>query len=320
MKCFFRFMASSTLCGLLVFANSCGKKDNGQALLCYVGGTMRPVVEELAKQYQEKTGQAVQIDYAGSGELLIKIEQTDRGDLYVCHDPFLGALSRKGLCDKGWTAAAIEPVIVVAKGNPKNITGFKDLTRAGIKLVLTDPQYSTTGYIVRTMSDKAGITEQLEANVLTRTRGGGAAANTVEIGTSDAAIVWNAVAHLRKDKLDVVNIQPEFKLRKDVDAVTTATFGTIDMDYIRVTIASLKASKKLKAARAFAEFVVSDEMKTVWEEFGFSPADASRPHPAVQESAKSGSGELLVHCAAGMRLPIETMAEAFEKKKKLMFS
>jgi len=89
-----------------LFLTSLQKKGNNkEILLCYVSGTMRSVMEELARQYEAKTGLIVQIDYAGSGELLIKIEQTKQGDLYVCHDPFLAALMNKGLTDKAWTVA-----------------------------------------------------------------------------------------------------------------------------------------------------------------------------------------------------------------------
>ena len=40
-------------------------------------------------------------------KLLIKIEQTGQGDLYVCHDPFLGGLMKKGLGRRGWTLAVM---------------------------------------------------------------------------------------------------------------------------------------------------------------------------------------------------------------------
>ncbi len=55
----------------LGFVTSCGNKAPSNELLCYVGGTMRPAMEEIAKKYKEKTGKEVVIDYAGSGELLI---------------------------------------------------------------------------------------------------------------------------------------------------------------------------------------------------------------------------------------------------------
>ncbi len=190
----------------------------------------------------------------------------------------------KGLGDKGWTVASIEPVIVVKKGNPKNIKGFRDLLRDDIHLVLTHPEYSTTGHIVKKMAAKAGITEKLYEKVKDFKRGGSGSANAVmDVNFIDASIVWNAVHHLRKEKLDVVPVEADIKLKEGVDSVTSASYGRVDMDYIRVTIATLKNSTKLEAARAFAEYAVSDEAKTVWDDFGFGPVIKSRPHPAAAQ-------------------------------------
>jgi molybdate transport system substrate-binding protein len=300
---------------VMALLSSCGRapRQAREPLLCYVGGTMRPAMEELIRLYEARTGrQKIQVDYADSGELLVKVQLSGRGDLFVVHDPYLGELMQKGLGDRGWTVASLSPVIVVPKGNPKNIRGLRDLTREGLRVIVPDPQYAATGLIVARMAEKAGLAKALSANIVTRPRGGGEAANGVALGTADAAICWNAVAHLRLDKLDVVPIEKEFAPKEGVDIATTPS-GKIELDYIRVNIATLKSSKQPEAARAFAEFVASDEGRAVWERFGFSPVNPSRPHPA----AAPVEGELLVHCAAGMRLPVNTMADEFKKDHKV---
>ncbi|MBL8027512.1 MAG: substrate-binding domain-containing protein, partial [Fibrobacteres bacterium] len=90
-----------------------------EPILCYVGGTMRPAMEELVKTYEAKTGKKVLVDYSGSGELIVKIKQTKKGDLFVAHDPFHAQVMKEGLGVKGWMIASVVPVIVVQKGNPK---------------------------------------------------------------------------------------------------------------------------------------------------------------------------------------------------------
>ena len=294
--------ALSQLCIVFVLLSGCAKRPSQQRapLLCYVGGTMRPVMEHLAEVYESKTGQPIEIDYAGSGECLIKIDTTRRGDIYVCHDPFLGLLKKKGLCRQGWTVAGVKPMIAVAKGNPKNITSLKDLARPGIRLVLTHPVYSTAGHIVKVMFAKAKLGDGIEKNVVTRTKGGGSAANAVGLGHGDAAIVWNAVIHLRKDKLDMVDIEDRFRPQPGVDAVTTATFGPIDMSFVAVTLATLKCSKQPEAASAFAEFVASDANRSVFEDYGFLP----RPQ-------RSEARSLTLYCGAGIRPAVSEMIEAF---------
>jgi len=281
---------------------------------------MRPAMEELVRQYEAETGQKVEIDYGGSGENMIKAETTRRGDLYVAHDPFHGAMIRKGLAEEGWVVGAIKPMIAVPKGNPKGIAGLKDLTTPGIKIVLTDPQYSTTGHIYRVMFKKAGIEEAIATNVVTRTRGGGAAANQVVMGHADAAIVWNAVIHARREKLDAVDIETPYRPDPKVDAVTTATFGPIDMSHVRVTIDVLASSKQPEAARAFAEFVASARAEKVWEDFGFSLPRGPKHLPPERDAGAANApgtktgGSLLIYCGAGLRPAVEEAADAFTAK------
>ena len=273
-----------------------------QPLLCYVGGTMRPVMEKLVKDYEQQTGVKVQIDSAGSGELLDRIAAQKRGDLYVCHDPFQERLRRGGLSVRGWTLAVVTPTIVVQKGNRKKIRSVKDLAATGLKLAMTHPTHSTTGWIVPRVFDKAGLRKQIEANIVKRTRGGGSAANLVAMDDVDAAIVWDAVAHLRRDKLDAVPIEPQYRPIPGIDVVTSPTARSYDIGRIKVTMDVLTCSKQPEAATKFAEFVVSKQ-NVFAEEFGFTPAPAG------------AAGQFLyIHCGAGIRYAMEDAAAAFERK------
>jgi len=297
-------LGTVTIC--LAAISGCGdgsdESSGKQPLICYVGGTMRPVMEKLAKDFEQQTGRKVQIDSAGSGELLIRIMTQQRGDLYVCHDPYQEMLQRKGLSERGWTLALVTPTIVVQKGNPEKIRSVKDLARAGLKLAMTDPTHSTTGYILPRIFEKAGVRDAIKANIVKRMRGGGSAANLVAMGDVHAAIVWDAVAYLRRDKLDAVPIEPACRPVSGVDAVTSSTGRSYDIGRIKVTMDVLKCSRQVKAAWAFANFV-SDHRKVFAEQFGFTSAG-----PAV------AGGKLYIHCGAGIRPAMEDAAAAFEKK------
>ena len=260
----------------------CGKEEKGPPL-CYVGGTMRPALEELVRLYEAEKGQKIDLDYGDSGTLVIRIEKSHKGDLCVCHDPFPNALEIKGLARRTWTVATLTPVIVVPKGNPKKITGLRDLAQKGLRLGLTDEQYSTLGHIAPVMFDKAQLRKEIEANVVTRTRMGGEVANAVALGQLDATLVWNAVAFVRRDKLTEVPIEPQFHPQPGVDAVTTATFGHIDMAAVRVAISTLQCSKQPEAATAFAEFVNSPRGRAVFAARGYSPA----PDTAIGTASSS---------------------------------
>jgi molybdate transport system substrate-binding protein len=298
----------------MVWATAAGEQQAKPAvqtpLLCYIGGTMRPAMEKLVALYGTKTGVKIEVDYAESGTQLVKIKETRKGDLLVVHDPYEGATAKDGLLDKSWTAARLVGVIVVPKGNPKAIKTLADLTRPGVRVVLTDSVYSTLGHVVKVMARKSGLGKKLYANAVTMTKSSGEAANAVMLGTADAAIVWDAVAFLRREKLDAIPIDQTMMPVTGVDAITSATFGDIDMSNIRVLVMTLSCSKQQEKARAFAAFCASPEGAAVWSEMGYS-APIVRPAKAVTNVKISGN--IFVYCAGGMRVAIDTIAKEFEK-------
>ncbi len=275
MKESLRIAVVSALLMAIVGAGGCRKEQAVESapLLCYVGGTMRPVMEKLAVIFTQRTGRRIDLDFADSGSNLARIRIEGKADLYVAHDPFLGPLLREGLGTQGWNVAVLTPVIVVAKGNPRGITSLAEMGRPGLKIALTDATYSTLGHIYPVMFAKAGVAEAIDANVVTTMRMGGELANAVAIGRFDAGLVWNAVAYPRREKLDAIAIAAAHRPDPKIDAVTTATYGRIDMSSVKVFIATLTGSSQPDEARKFAEFVASDEGMAVFIELGFSPIE-----------------------------------------------
>ncbi len=263
---------------LLMALAGCTKKEAAGPLLCHVGGTMRPVFEKLVALYEQETGQKIEINSADSGELMAHIELQAQGDLYVCHDPFLDLIMKRGLAVDGWTLAEIDPVIIVQKGNPKNVRSLQDLARADVQLAVTDPNASTLGRLLPTIFAKAGMDFDAlmqKKNVIVH-RSGSYVANLIQMKNADAALVWGAVALLRTKDLDSIPIVPEYLPVPYVDAVTSATGKTYKLTPVRVTICSLRCSDQPKQARAFMEFVASDRARKLLEEYGFRVSEQVR--------------------------------------------
>lgn len=301
-------VAALTLSSIL---SGCGRSEPAAAepLLCYVGGTMRPVLEELAAVWEKEAGRRVEIDYGDSGSNLVKIQTTRRGDVNVCHDPFQAALAKQGLTIEAHTVALLTPAIAVPKGNPRGIRGLEDLGREGVRLGLTDESYSTLGYICPVMFRRAGILERIEKNVATRMRMGGQVANAVIQGHLDAAIVWDAVIHARRESLDRVPIDPRHLPDPTADAVTSATYGAIDMSRVRVGIDVLACSKDPEAARKFARFVASARGREAFVSHGFTPAPEG-----IDRAGTAADGSLYLYCGAGLRPAVEEIVAAFLKR------
>lgn len=256
----------------------CSSKENVVApLLCHIGGTMRPVFEKLAEAYENETGQKIELNSAGSGELLANIELQAEGDLYVSHDPFLDTIMGKGLAVNGWTLAEVYPVIIVQKGNPKNIRTLNDFARKDVQLALTDYELSTLGRLLPTIFGKAGMNLDAltkQKNIVIH-RSGSYVANLVAMKNADAALVWEAVAVLRRDTLDSIPITENIPVPY-VDAVTSATGKSYTLTPVRVTICSLKCSKQPNEAEQFIKFVTSVRARDILEEYGFGVSDTLR--------------------------------------------
>jgi len=313
-------VASATVVALV--PAGCGRSHPTAPLVCHVGGTMQPVMEAIVEAYTNEAGQAVEINSAGSGELLAHIDLQKSGDVYVCHDPFLDMLMKRyRMGTDGWVLGELTPVIVVRKGNPKGITGVKDLTRPDVELILTDYEYSTLGRMLGTIFGKAGIDfEQLNRDKeITTNKSGGYAANFVKTGNADAAIVWNAVAQLRRDALDIVSIEKHLP-RPDVDTVTSATGKAYPLTPVRVTIATLTCSTQPAEARAFAEFVASEKGERLFEEFGFTVSGSEKVYEKGEEISHA-FGEvhptgthLKLYAGAGLRPAVAALVAAFERR------
>ncbi len=263
--------AALALAAVVTLGGCSGEPDD--ALICHVGGTMRPVMEKLAGMYKAETGQEVVINSAGSGELLARIEEKRDGDVYVCHDPFLAILMKRGLGVDGWTVAHLTPVIVTRKDDMR-INDLKDAVKEDVALVLTDFEQSTLGWLLPRIMKKAGLDiEKIKKLPKLKTvRKGSQAANDVQLGSNDAAIVWNAVWYLRRDKLRKIDILDEYLPTPGEDAVTTATEkkSKYYLMPVRVTVATLKCSDQPKAAKKFAQWLASKTAVETIGKYGFT--------------------------------------------------
>ncbi len=304
--------------------------ESPDSLVCHVGGTMKPVIAELARRYQNLTKQKIEINSAGSGELLAYIKLQKQGDVYVCHDPFLDTLMKKyELGIDGWAIAELTPVIVVGKGNPKNIKGIKDLTRKDVELILTDYQHSTLGRMLSTIFAKAGIDfAQLNKEKRIHTnKSGGYTANFVMMGNADAGMVWDAVAYLRSEKLDIVTVDQHLPV-PGVDAVTSATGKSYILTPVYVTAATLKCSRQPAKAAKFLEYLASEDSAKVFKEFGFTFCHAKKLYEngkatsaaskkisvvPIKKDVSARKKPLKLYAGAGLRIAIDKLVSVFKE-------
>ncbi|MDA3924765.1 MAG: substrate-binding domain-containing protein [Kiritimatiellae bacterium] len=245
----------------------CGKQgeavSRGEDVMVLCGGSMRAPLEELKKRYEAISDDTIVTTYGGSGELCAQIEKTGRGDLYLCHDPFMPWAAERKLISEWETVAVLRIVMIVPKGNPKGIKKLGDLGTPGLRIGIGNRTYSTSGQIIKHVLAQRPFGETVLKNVRVETKGHQQRCNDVAMGSLDASVVWDAVASLYPEKLDALPID-----MTGIDAITSATYKKSDIKKTGVTLGIVKGAKDRAAVRKFYEFAKQEAPK-VFAEKGF---------------------------------------------------
>lgn len=235
------------------------------SLMVHAGAGIRPPLDELGKMFEAKTGTRVDFNYKGSGCLLADICFSKKGDVYIPGESFyIEQAEERSLLTKSRLVAKMSTVVIVQKDNPKNIKSLTDLTRPGISVGLGDPEAVAVGRAANESLVKAGVLEAVKKNVKTQ------ALNVVELGIGvklrhiDAAIVWDATAHLFKN--DSVRIDLPDKWRVDSP----------------IPVAVLEFSESPREAEAFMNFLASEEAEKVFVSHGYGVPESKAIRVAKQ--------------------------------------
>ena len=224
----------------------------GKKLRIGCGSSFRPPVEDLAKLFQEQTGCEVLRDYGESGTVLLQIQESKEGDIYLCHDPFAYTCDDRKLSERWHTVAYIHPTLAVLKGNPKGVKGLKDLLRADLTLGLPHRERSTRGKILWTILDRQKMGEEMRKRKFYESRTHDLV-NQLKLNTVDIAVLWDAPVKAMPE-LESVPIEDQYH----VDAITSATSGrTFSMRHVKVTVVRLTFSKEPLLAAQFARLCLS---------------------------------------------------------------
>jgi molybdate transport system substrate-binding protein len=137
--------------------------------------------------------------------------------------------------------------IAVAAGNPKGITGVADLAKPGLIVVLAAPTVPAGKYAQESLQ-KAGVTVKVasqEADVR-------AVLNKVTLGEADAGIVYVTDVKAAGARVTGVAIPEQHQA------------------IARYPIAVVKETKNPRLAKAYLDYLLSDEGQRLLAEFGFS--------------------------------------------------
>lgn len=228
--------------------------SRGGRLLLLCGAGIRPAAAEIAEEFSRLHDVAVECDYAGSEVLLSRIKLRRQGDLYMPGDVhYVDQAEREGLIAARGRACYFIPVILVRKGNPKNIGSLADLTRPGIKVGLGDPKACAIGRKCAMIFAKNTVAEaDIDQNVKFRSLTVNELGNLIKLGRLDAVIVWDAVAAYFADDADVIPIPPKQNVVSEV------------------VVGVLKSSAHPELAGKFVEFVGSPTAQAIFQKHHYT--------------------------------------------------
>jgi molybdenum ABC transporter molybdate-binding protein len=261
-------------------------------LMMYCAAGQRLVVEEIAADYKRQFGEEIQIQAGGTQSLLAQIELTKTGDLFLAaDDQFIDLARKKGLVDETIPVATQVPVIAVRKGNPKQIKSIQDLLRKDVKVALGNPDQAAIGDLTRQLLKKSGQWDALDQHITDQgvfQSTVNEAANSVQLGASDAAVVWDNTLD-RYSGLEAVHV-PE-----------------LDAGLAHVTLAVLKSSRRPTSALKFARYLTAaDKGLEVFRKHGFK---------VVEGDTWAEVPEIVFFCGSVNRRAIEPVLDAFEKRE-----
>ncbi|MEU1002512.1 molybdate ABC transporter substrate-binding protein [Streptomyces tibetensis] len=229
--------------------DSSGSGELSGEVTVFAAASLKESFTTLGEQFEkEHPGTKVTFSFGGSDSLAASITGGAPADVFAAASPKTMKIVTDAQDASGAPATFVRNELEIATlpGNPGKISSLKDLTKAGLKVVLCDKEVPCGA-----AAQKALDASRLKLTPVSYEQDVKAALTKVELKEADAAVVYKTDVHAAGDKVAGVEF-PEA-----ADAVN---------DY---PIALLKDAKNAEAAKAFIALVRSAEGQKVLSGAGF---------------------------------------------------
>jgi len=240
---------------ILTFINLYANDLNVLKIHC--GATMVHAIKDMSKIFERENNCTVIIKSGGSQDLYDSLKFLKNIDLYLPGSPsYLEKNKKDGFFKKSVYIGYNQAVILVKKGNPKNITSLDSLTDKNIKTILCDPLSGSIGKMSKEILIKYKGEEFFKkAYAMTK---------LIAIDSRDIKEAF------RKKEVDMaINWKASIYscgIQKCVQAVA------IDKKYAprkKLMLTLLTFSKNQDLAKKFMEFATSERGKKIMKNSGF---------------------------------------------------
>jgi len=214
------------------------------------------IKKEFEKQHPDIK---IQINYAGSQELVTQIELGVKADVFASANEFyMDKLSKENLVNNPKIFAHNKLIVAVSSSN-KNIQNLNDLAKSGVKLAIASPAVPVGKYTLEMLSkiEKSGkfnpdYKKNFLHNVVTEELNVKSVLTKVTLGEADAGVVYKT------------DITPE--VSKKVRIISIDNKYNVIASY---PIALIKESANPKQAKSFISYVLSNNGQNILGKYGF---------------------------------------------------
>jgi molybdate transport system substrate-binding protein len=212
---------------------------------------------EIAKKFEQQTGNQVKISFGSSGNFFTQIQNGAPFDLFFSADTeFPKKLEAAGLAEPGtiYCYAIGRLVLWVTNGSKLDLSAaLKVLLDPAVKkIAIANPKHAPYGRAAEAALRNAGIYEQV-ASKLVVGENISQTAQFVDTGNADVGIVAMSLA-----------LSPTMKQRGRYVEVPAELYPRLEQSAV-----VLRSSQKKLTAKQFLEFLGSTEAQAVMKKYGF---------------------------------------------------
>jgi molybdenum ABC transporter molybdate-binding protein len=229
-------------------------------LKVYCAAALKLTMQAIAVEFEKETGRRVEFEFGDSGQMLGNVTVRPDGDLFLpADDSFIRLAQEKGLVAEALPLCRMRAIILTRPDNPHQIAKFDDLLKRELKVGIANPDKAAIGKVVRNHLARLGKWDALAAHLIAQHTTVTDSANAVQLGSVDAAIVWDVVA-ANYPELAIVRV-PE-----------------LDGAVGRVELAVLASAPDPVGARRLARYTAaSDRGLSQFRKAGFIDAESGSP-------------------------------------------
>jgi len=233
------------------------RAEDGPAVAA--AASLRPALDEIAAQYEKKTGVKPRITYGATGNLVQQIEKGAPFQiLFAADEASVKKLAKESLTEGEPKIFAHGQAALVAPKDTKilidpNLMGFTQAVNTGkvAHFSIANPETAPYGRAAREVLQKLKLWDALSGKIVTG-ENVGQAAQFITTGAADAGIIALSLA-----------ISPEMEPKVKFAVIPESWHEPIDHGMALIKGASAPA-------RAFADYVTGPDGRAVLERGGFS--------------------------------------------------